>query len=242
MANPMAPPLPDLTSRQELALLARILHREGFDDHLAGHITFKQPDESLLVNPFGLPWDELRAADVMRIDRECHVLDGPWTVTPAITLHLELHKARHDAGVVIHNHPRWSTIWADIGRAPEIFDQTGAMYHGEVAVFADFRGPVDDTENAQAAVKAMGEADIALLANHGVLVIGPDVRFAYQRATVFEWRCRQAWHVAAAGGGHPMRADVAARFGEIFNQVAFPGLFEAMARRELRADPSILQE
>ena len=75
-----------------------------------------------------------------------------------------------------------------------------------------------------------------------VFLMMVDVRFAYQRATVFEWRCRQAWHVAAAGGGHPMRADVAARFGEIFNQVAFPGLFEAMARRELRADPSILQE
>lgn len=242
MGNPLAPPLPDLTPRQELALLARILFREGYDDHLAGHITYKQPDDTLLVNPFGLTWDEIRAADVMRIDRDGAVLDGPWTVTPAITLHLELHKVRHDAGVVVHNHPRWATIWADIGRTPEIFDQTGAMYHGDVALYEDYQGGVNDEENARQAVKAMGDANVALLANHGVLVLGPDVARTYLRASVFEWRCRQAWHVAAAGGGRPMRADVAARFGDIFNQVAFPGLFEAMARRELRADPTILDE
>src|SRR5438067_7814906 len=238
----IAPPLPDLSPEGEVALLARILFREGYDDHLAGHITYRQDDDTLLVNPFGLTWDEIRASDVMRMGVEGEELDGPWTISPAVRLHVEFHKVRHDAGVVVHNHPRWSTIWADIGRAPEIYDQTSAMYHGEVAVYADYQGGVNDRDNAQQAVKAMGEADVCLLANHGILVIGQDVRFAYQRASVFEWRCRQAWHVAAAGGGHPMRPEVAAGFGEIFNQVAFPGLFEAMARRELRSDPSILDE
>ena len=61
--NPIAPALPPLTPAAELALLARILHREGYDDHLAGHITYAQPDGTLLVNPMCLTWDELRAAD-----------------------------------------------------------------------------------------------------------------------------------------------------------------------------------
>ena len=238
----MAPALPELSPRQELALLARMLHREGYDDHLAGHITYKRPDDTLLVNPFALTWDELRAADVMHIDREGETIDGPWTVTPAITLHVELHKVRHDAGVVIHNHPRWGTLWADIGRRPEIYDQTSAMYHGEVAIYEDYLGAVNDRENAREAVKAMGEANVCLLANHGVIIIGRDIRQAYDRASSFEWRCRQAWHVAAAGGGRPMRPEIAAKFGEMFNHLAFPGLWEAMARRELRADPTILDE
>ena len=54
MGNPMAPALPELTPRGEVALLARILYREGYDDHLAGHITLKLDDDSLLVNPFGM--------------------------------------------------------------------------------------------------------------------------------------------------------------------------------------------
>jgi L-fuculose-phosphate aldolase len=240
VTKPIAPPLPDLTPRQELALLARCLFSEGLDDHLAGHITYKQPDGTFLVNPFGLTWDELRASDVMRMDADGNELEGPWTITPAITLHVALHSTRHDVGVAVHNHARWSTIWADIGRAPAIYDQTGALYHGEVAVYDEYWGAVDDRSNADAAVKALGQANVGLLANHGVLVLGRDIEQAYLRAMSFEWRCRLAWQVAAAGGGRPMNPDAARNLGDFFNTHQFTGLFQAMARRELRRDPSIL--
>jgi acyl-CoA synthetase (AMP-forming)/AMP-acid ligase II len=49
----------------------------------------------------------------------------------------------------------------------------------------------------------MGDANVGLLANHGVLVLAKDIDQAYLRAMSFEWRCKQAWHVAAAGGGTP---------------------------------------
>jgi L-fuculose-phosphate aldolase len=240
MSNPIAPALPDLTPRQELALLARMLFREGYDDHLAGHITYKQADDTLLVNPFGLTWDEITASDVMQIDKGGKVLDGKWTVTPAIPLHLELHASRHDAGVVVHNHPEWSTVWADVRRAPGIYDQTGAMFHGEVAVYDDYQGAVNDRRNAAEAVKALGDANVALLAGHGVMVIGNTPAQTYLRASSFEWRCKRAYQVATVGGGTPLDAGVAERFGVVFDTVDFPGLFQAMARRELRADPSIL--
>ena len=54
VTKPIAPPLPELTAAQELALLCRCLFAEGYEDHLAGHITYKQPDGTFLVNPFGL--------------------------------------------------------------------------------------------------------------------------------------------------------------------------------------------
>jgi L-fuculose-phosphate aldolase len=236
----IAPPLPTLAPAQELALLARMLYREGYDDHLAGHITYKQPDGTFLVNPFGLTWDELRASDVMHMDAEGKLLGGPWTITPAITLHVELHRARHDVGVAVHNHPRWATIWADLQRAPEVYDQTSATYSGEVALFDDYSGSVDQVENARAAIEAIGAADVALLANHGVLVLGQDPAMAFLRASSFEWRCRQAWHVEAVGKGVPLRPEVQESFGAYFVDHPFPGLFEAMARREIRADASVL--
>jgi ribulose-5-phosphate 4-epimerase/fuculose-1-phosphate aldolase len=236
----LGPALPDLTPAQELALLARMLFREGYDDHLSGHITYKQADGTFLCNPFGMTWDELRASDVMHMDAEGNLLDGRWTITPAITLHVELHRARHDVGVAVHNHPRWSTIWSDLHRVPPFYDQTGAMYSGEVALFDDYQGSVDQVDNARTAVAAVGSADVALLANHGVLVLGQTPAMAFLRASSFEWRCRQAWHVEAVGGGKPMRPEVVTEFGSYFTANPFPGLFEAMARRELRADPSVL--
>jgi len=239
--NPMAPALPPLTPHAEVALLARMLFREGYDDHLAGHITYRQPDDTLLVNPWGLTWDEVTASDIMRIDLDGNVLEGQWTVTPAIPLHLELHKARPDSAVAVHNHSRWGTIWADLHRVPPVYDQTSAMVPGEIALYDDFGGSVDAVENARACVDALGDARVALLANHGVFVVGSDIAQAHHRAVVLEWRCRQAWHVEALGNGVPVRPEVFARFSAPFDVVSFPGLFDAMARRELRADPSIIE-
>jgi L-ribulose-5-phosphate 4-epimerase len=241
VGRPLAPPLPSLEPRAELALLARMLFREGYDDHLAGHITVRLPDETLLVNPFGMTWDEVRASDIMHIDLDGNVLDGPWTVTPAIELHLALHRARANVGVAVHNHPVWGTIWADVGRVPPVYDQTSAMVAGDVALFDEYEGDVANRGNAERAVAALGDARMALLQNHGVLVAGKDIRQAHHRCITLEWRCRNAWRVEALGGGIAMKDDVHQRFGGVFDHVSFPGLFEAMARRELRADPTILE-
>lgn len=238
--NPVAPPLPELSPAAEVALLARMLHREGYDDHLAGHITYRQPDETLLVNPFGLTWDEVKASDVMRIDMDGNVVEGPWTVTPAITLHVELHRARPDVGVALHNHPRWGTIWADLQRVPPVYDQSSAMVAGDVALYDEYGGTVNGVDEARKAVAALGDARMALLANHGVFVVGKDIAQAHHRCVTLEWRCRQAWHVEAVGKGVPVSPEFVARFGGAFDRMAFPGLFEAMARRELRADPTVL--
>jgi len=239
---PLRFPNLDVSPEQELALLARMLFNEGYDDHLSGHITSKQPDGTFLVNPWGLTWDEICASDVARMDRDGNQVGGRWLITPAITLHVVLHQHRHDAGVVVHNHPRWGTIFADAQRVPPIYDQTGAMYSGEIAVYDEYDGPVNEVSNATGAVLGIGSADAALLANHGVLVIGKDVREAYIRSMVLEWRCRQAWHVEALGGGVPMRDEAATAFGALVDSVedAFDGFFEAMARRVIRNDPGVL--
>ena len=110
VTKPIAPALPELAAAQELALLCRCLFAEGYDDHLAGHITYKQADGTFLVNPFGLTWDEVTASDIMTMDADGNEISGRWTITPAITLHVELHRTRGDVGVAIHNHSRWGTV------------------------------------------------------------------------------------------------------------------------------------
>ena len=63
----------------------------------------------------------------------------------------------------------------------------------------EYDGPVNDPGAAARAVAAMGGADLALLANHGVFVLAGSVRAAHQRAVALEQRCRHAWHVEALG-------------------------------------------
>jgi len=60
--------IPDLSPREELVVLARALWREGYNDHLAGHITVALGDGTLLCNPWLITWEELHPSQVLRID------------------------------------------------------------------------------------------------------------------------------------------------------------------------------
>jgi ribulose-5-phosphate 4-epimerase/fuculose-1-phosphate aldolase len=231
--------LPPLTPRQELVLLARTLWREGYDDHLAGHITYRQPDGTLLCNPWLLLWEEIRPEDVLVIDGGGRLLDGEWPVPLGIPLHLELHRQRGDVTVAVHSHPRYGTIWADRRLVPGCYDQSSALGGGELVVVDEYDGPVDDRESAARAVRAMGTADMALLANHGVFVTAGSIRAAHQRAVALEYRSRRAWEVEAVGGGREL-PEPARSFFRSSDGEGFVGYFEAMARQELRLDPTLV--
>jgi L-ribulose-5-phosphate 4-epimerase len=229
--------LPPMSPQLELVLLARTLWREGYDDHLGGHITYKQPDGTLLTNPWFLLWDEFGPEDVVRIDRAGNVLDGRWPAAPGVELHLALHRSRDDVGVAIHNHPLFATVWADAARIPGRHDQSSALGGGRVVVVDEYGGSVLEQTHAEAAVIAMGDADIALLAGHGLFVLGADLPQAHLRAVSFAMRSKHAWHLAGLGGGPEVPEDVGATLGN----ARFDGYWEAMARRELRADPTLLR-
>ena len=236
--------LPDLTLEQEFVLLARALWTEGYNDHLAGHITVNLGDGTLLCNPWLITWDELLPSQLIRIDLDGNVVAGDWPAPLGIPLHLELHRMRPGVQVAMHSHPLYGTVWADMREVPPIYDQSSGLGGGGDLVLVDeYGGAVDSANAAREACAAMGDAELALLAGHGVFVLGSTIRAVHQRAVALEQRCQRAWHVRAAAGAvpSPMPEWWLSR-GRNSDGNGFIGFWEAMVRAELRRDPSILAD
>lgn len=233
--------LPPLSAKAQVALMCRMLFNEGWNDHIAGHISVRQPDGTILINPWELAWDELTAGDIVTVDKDGKNLDSDWNVSPAIGLHLQLHRMRPDVHVVVHNHAHWSGIWANMHRIPPVYDQSGAYVAGDLPLFNEYSGTFEDEDKTLAAITALGDAKWALLANHGALVVAKDLRQAHLRIVTLEWRSRRAYEIELIGGGVPLSEATIEQVG-ITDPNGFPFLFEAMARRELRADPLIINE
>lgn len=234
--------LPELSLREEVVLLARLLWREGYDDHLSGHITVRQPHGTLLCTPWDLLWCELRPEHLIEIDFEGRRVAGDWPVPPGIPLHLAVHALR-STEVVVHGHPRFGTVWADTGRIPPVYDQTSMKGGGDLVAVAEYAGPVSEMPSAEGVVRDMGVGDMALLRNHGVLVLADSILMAHVRAVALEMRCRTAWHVEAAGGGHEVTDEAQARYRGMQGarpDTQFSGYWAAMVRQELTLHPDLL--
>ena len=181
----------DLDVRQELACAFRILARGGFGENIAGHITVVADDgESLWINPWGLWWEEVAASDVCRVSMDGDVLEGRWDVTPAAPIHTELHRARADARVVVHNHPYHSTVLAAVGLLPEVVHQTATMFDGEMVLVEEYTGEIDSSDLGADLAQRIGDATVAVLANHGVVVTGATIPEATYRAATIDRSCR----------------------------------------------------
>jgi L-ribulose-5-phosphate 4-epimerase len=235
--------VPELTTAQQLVVLARSLWREGYRDHLAGHITYALGDGTLLCNPYLLTWEELRPEHIIRIDLDGNVVGGTWPAPLGIPLHLELHKARANVKVALHNHSAYGTVWADMQEIPPVYDQSSGLGGGELVLVDEYDGGVNSSEAAAKAVAAMDAGDLALLAGHGVFVLGNSIRAVHQRSVALETRCRNAWRVRAAG------SDVKTAVPEWFQARSrqssgdlFFGFWETVVREELRADPALLDD
>ncbi|MFC9518118.1 class II aldolase/adducin family protein [Nocardiaceae bacterium NPDC056970] len=243
-APSVMPPVTDevLSDEQTLALAFRLLAHEGFSENMAGHITWQRPgDTDMLVNPWGLWWDEVKATDLCVVDQDARVVSGRWDVTPAIHIHTELHRARTDARVVVHNHPYHVCVLAALGVLPELLHQTGSMYLDDMVLVEEYNGEIDTPLLARELAEKIGDAKVAVLASHGVVVTGETPIEATYRAASFERVCRLAYDVIVSGLEPRrlnrsmmvgMKASLLERAAEVY--------WGGAVRRLLRSEPEVL--
>ena len=242
-APSVVPPIGvDLSDEQALAIAFRHLAGIGFAENLAGHITW-QPDgqTDMFVNPWGLWWQEITASDICVVDADARVVHGRWDVTPAIHIHTELHRRRTDARVVIHNHPYYVTVLAAVGMLPEIVHQTGSMFDGDLSLVTEYTGEVDDAILGAELAEMIGDRSTIILASHGVIVTGANIREATYRAASIDRMCRLAYDVMLLGRqplpiAEGLRAGMKMSLLERGSDVYWAGAVRAL----LRAEPDVL--
>lgn len=232
----------ELTEEQALAVAFRHLAELGFAENMAGHITWQPAGQTdMLVNPWGLWWQELTASDICVVDEQARVVRGRWDVTPAIHLHTELHRLHPDARVVIHNHPYYVSLLAALGVLPELVHQTGALFLDDMHLVPEYDGEIDTPWRATELVEQIGSAHLVLLANHGVIITGRNIAEAVYRAASVERVCRLAYDVMLTGRTpvQMSRGDMVGMKASLIERAA-DVYWSGAARMTIKADRGVL--
>ncbi len=234
--------MPELTSRQELALLARALWREGYDDHLAGHITSNLGDGTLLCNPWLLTWAEVRPEHVLasrstatssrangRFPSESpstssSTVDGPISAGPPTA-------TRGSA----RSGPTWATCPRS-STSPPHSAVVSWCWSTSTRVRSTMPPRPDGPSSRWVAPRWRCSPVTASSCS------AARRRAVHQRAVALEQRCRNAWFARVAGGSTTTALPVTfLEFMAASDGEGFHGFFEAAVRAELRADPSLLE-
>jgi ribulose-5-phosphate 4-epimerase/fuculose-1-phosphate aldolase len=196
----------------------------------------------ILINPYGLLYDEVTASGLYAIDLEGNVLQQPDTgfgINPAgYVIHSAVHSGREDAGCVIHTHTRASVAVSAMRDGLLPLSQSAMMFFGRVA-YHDFEGPAVNLDERRRLVDDLGEKDVMLLRNHGTLIVGRTIPHAFLLAYQFENACRIQVDAMAADRVQPSQ-EVCAAVPGIMQHPLADGSLEWLAMRRLldRRDPS----
>ena len=185
---------PDL--RAAIVAASRALDAAGMMPNKSGNLSCRT-DAGFLVTPSGVPYAELTPPQVVAIAYDGTTEPGASRPSSEWRMHAAIYAARPDAHAIVHTHSPQATALACAGLGLPAFHYMIALAGGEVRCvpYATF----GTAELAERALEGLAGRRAVLLANHGVVAIGPTLDAARAVAIEVENMAGQYLALKAAG-------------------------------------------
>ena len=159
--------------RIDLAAMFRLTSHYNWDDTIWNHITARVPgsDHHFYMHRFGLHYSEVTASNLITVDEDGKVIDGPSDVnTAGFIIHSAVHLNHPESKFVFHAHPPTAIAATALKEVPFLI-QDSSMLYGKVG-YHDWEGlSVDPDERFRIAERIEGKSCL-IMRNHGFLTVG----------------------------------------------------------------------
>ena len=180
-------------TRVDLAAAYRLVDLYGMTDLHLNHISARVPgaEEHFLINPFGMMYEEVTASSLIKVDLAGKILANSnpefGVNLPGYVIHSAIHGARHDVGCVLHTHTNAGMAVSVLKCGLLPMTQT-AMRWPKIA-YHDFEGVVVNLDEQKRLVENLGDCEVMILRNHGLLAVGQTVGEAFVNMQRLEKAC-----------------------------------------------------
>ncbi|TCW78008.1 aldolase [Burkholderia sp. SRS-46] len=227
------------SARQKLALTCRILFDAGHDSGLAGQITCRADEAgTYYTQRLGLGFDEISAANLLRVNEDLDVVDGEGIPNPANRFHTWIYRARPDVNCIIHTHPTHVAALSMLEQPLVVSHMDTCPLYDDCAFLKDWPGVPVGNEEGEIISKALGDKRSILLSHHGQLVVGTTIEEACMLALLIERAAKLQLLAMSAGTIRPVPPALAR---EAHDWISTPKrdavTFDYYARRALRTHP-----
>lgn len=189
-------PMPDVEwqARVDLAAAHRLAVMHGLNEGIFNHLTLAVPGkhDRYFQIPFGLHWSEVTASCFLEVGWDGTVLAGKGEVErSAFAIHAPVHRLNRDAAAVLHTHmPHASALVRLEDMRIQPIGQTEIGFLDCIAYDETYTGLAFDPAEGERLAGVLGDKQVLMMANHGVLVVGKTVAEAYDRLYYLERACQ----------------------------------------------------
>ena len=181
----------EATLRREIVTAAREMNALGINQGTSGNISARCGDR-MLITPSATPYEQMQPAQIaaMPLEGARGEWTGPLKPSTEWRFHLDILRGRPDAGAVVHTHAVYCTTLAILRQPiPAVHYMIAAFGGTDVrcAPYATF----GTRELAAHALAALQDRHACLLANHGMIVVGPTLAKAMWLAVELETLAKQ---------------------------------------------------
>jgi ribulose-5-phosphate 4-epimerase/fuculose-1-phosphate aldolase len=190
-------------ARVDLAACFRAAARLGMHEGICNHLSAMVPgsDELFLVNPYGWGFSEITASRLLVCDFHGNVVEGSGQPeATAFYIHARMHMRLPRARAAFHTHMPNATAMAMLDGPPLLWaGQTALKFWGRTVVDDAYNGLALDEAEGDRIAASVGDADIAFMRNHGVMILGRSIAEAWDDMYYLERAC-EAQRLALSTG------------------------------------------
>jgi L-fuculose-phosphate aldolase len=221
--------------RQSLVTRCRDLEKFGLNQGTAGNLSIRH-GSSMLITPSAVPYDLLEPDMIasMPLDGEYGAWTGPLPPSSEWRIHLDIFKARPDAGALIHTHSLFATTLSMLRKDIPAAHYMIAAFGGPTIHCTDY-APFGTQELSDLAVAGLEGRTGVLLGSHGMVVMGVSLDEAMWRAVELETLAKMYYLASSIGTPAILADDEIARIVERFKTYGYKPPKEKPARAKGKA-------
>lgn len=193
--------------RAAIVWYSRRVWERGWVANHDGNLSARLDTDRFLCTPTAVSKGDVTAESLLVVNEKGERLQGTRKVFSEWSLHRIAYRARPEMGAVLHAHPPTATGFAVSGaELPEPFMAEPVVSLGPVIPTVPYFIPGDPAIE-DPICEALSCAEVVLLRNHGLLVVGKDLESCFLRVELVEHLCRIALVASQLGGARPLPTE-----------------------------------
>lgn len=176
-----------LEEKKELVEYGKKMSAEGLSSGTSGNLSIYLKEEGVvLITPSGIGYFDTTPEDIVVMDLEGNIIEGTRKPSSEWHLHTLFYKNKTEARAVVHTHSKFCTTLSTLRMPIKAVHYVIADAGTNEVPCAPYRR-YGTEELAKVAVESAKESNAVLLANHGIVVCGKNLKSAYGLAKGMEY-------------------------------------------------------